>query len=75
MHVRVTTINGAAHIDEGVAFVKDEVVPEVRQQRGYRGLTVSGDRSGGIVDTPRRLHRPRSGDDAAGVREHRQLCR
>jgi heme-degrading monooxygenase HmoA len=49
MHVRVTTINGAAHIDEGVAFVKDQVVPEVRQQRGYRGLTVSGDRSGGIV--------------------------
>jgi len=49
MHVRVTTINGAAHIDEGVAFVKDQVVPEVRQQKGYRGLTVSGDRSGGIV--------------------------
>jgi heme-degrading monooxygenase HmoA len=49
MHVRVTTITGAADIDEGVAFLKDQAVPEVRQQRGYRGLTVSGDRSAGMV--------------------------
>jgi len=48
MFVRVLTFAGAEHIDEGVRFVRDEAVPVLRQQHGYRGTAVSADRSGGL---------------------------
>jgi heme-degrading monooxygenase HmoA len=49
MHVRITTVNGATNIDKGVEHLRDEVVPQLQQQKGYRGLTASGDPAAGIV--------------------------
>jgi heme-degrading monooxygenase HmoA len=49
MFVRVLTFAGAHHIDEGIRFVRDEAVPVLRQQHGYRGVWVSADRSGGVL--------------------------
>ncbi|MEP6660549.1 MAG: hypothetical protein ABJD24_11595 [Acidimicrobiales bacterium] len=49
MHVRVSTITGATDIDGGVRFLRDKVVPDLQQQRGFRGLTASGDRARGTV--------------------------
>ena len=49
MYVRVLTFAGAENIDEGVRFVRDEAVPVLRQQHGYRGVSVSADRSGGVL--------------------------
>ena len=45
MYARIVQSNAATDIDGGVAFVRDTVVPLIRQQHGYRGLTVSADRT------------------------------
>ena len=44
MYARIVQSNAATDIDGGVAFVRDTVVPLIRQQHGYRGLVVSADR-------------------------------
>lgn len=49
MFTRVVQFKGAKDIDAGVAFVRDTVTPVLRQQRGFRGVTVSADRFGGVV--------------------------
>lgn len=49
MHVRISTITGASDIDGGIDFVRDQVVPQLQQQKGFRGLSVSGDRKAGVV--------------------------
>lgn len=49
MYVRISTITGATDVDAGVRFLQDKVVPELQQQRGFRGVTASGDRSAGTV--------------------------
>jgi len=49
MFARVLTYAGAEHIDEGIRFVRDDAVPILRQQHGYRGVAVSADRSGGVL--------------------------
>jgi heme-degrading monooxygenase HmoA len=49
MHARITTVTGATKIDEGVEHLRDKVVPQLQQQKGYRGLTASGDRAAKIV--------------------------
>ena len=46
---RVVTVVGANNIDAGVDFVRDEVAPLLRQQKGFRGLTASADRAGGVL--------------------------
>lgn len=48
MHTRVVTFTGAKDIDAGVAMVRETVVPLLSEQRGYRGLTTSADREGGV---------------------------
>lgn len=48
MHNRVVTFTGAKHIDEGVAFVRGTVDTTLSQQKGFRGITVSADRAGGV---------------------------
>ena len=45
MFVRVNTITGAENIDAGVAYLQDKVIPELAGQKGFRGLTASGNRS------------------------------
>jgi heme-degrading monooxygenase HmoA len=47
MFVRVNSVTGAQNIDAGVAFLRDKVIPELQGQRGFRGLTASGNRSTG----------------------------
>jgi heme-degrading monooxygenase HmoA len=49
MHTRLTTFTGAEHIDEGVAYVRDVAIPVLAAQNGYRGVSVSHDRSNRIV--------------------------
>lgn len=49
MFVRVLTFAGAEDIDGGIRFVRDEAVPVLRQQHGYRGVAVSADRSGRVL--------------------------
>ena len=49
MHVRISTVTGATDIDAGVKFLREKAVPELQQQRGFRGLTASGDRASGLV--------------------------
>jgi len=45
MYVRISTVRGAKDIDGLAAHVRDVVLPQVREQRGFRGLTVSADRT------------------------------
>jgi len=47
MHVRVNTATGASDIDGAIRFVEETVLPEVREHKGFAGLTVSGNRSTG----------------------------
>ena len=49
MHVRISTITGASDIDGGIAFLRDQVVPQLQQQKGFVGLNASGDRGAGLV--------------------------
>jgi heme-degrading monooxygenase HmoA len=48
MYSRVLTFTGAENIDEGVAYLRDKVVPFITKQPGYRGVSASADRSGGV---------------------------
>jgi quinol monooxygenase YgiN len=49
MHARITTVTGASNIDGGLAVLRDQVLPQMRQQTGFRGLSASGDRAAGVV--------------------------
>lgn len=49
MLARITTMQGATRIDDGIRHLRDVVVPHVQEQRGYQGLTASGDRAAGVV--------------------------
>lgn len=49
MHVRITTVAGASDIDGGLALLRDQIVPQMQQQRGFRGLSAAGDRAAGVV--------------------------
>jgi heme-degrading monooxygenase HmoA len=45
---RVLTFTGAKNIDDGIAFVREKGLPVLHEQKGYRGLTASADRAGGV---------------------------
>ena len=49
MHARIIRFEGAANIDDGVVFIREKATPQVRQQKGYLGLSVSVDRSAGLL--------------------------
>jgi heme-degrading monooxygenase HmoA len=49
MYSRIIQYAGATDIDAGVAYVRDTVAPLLRQQKGFRGVTVSADRSQGLL--------------------------
>lgn len=42
MFVRVNNVTGAKDVDAGLALLREKVVPALRDQKGYRGVTVSG---------------------------------
>ena len=41
MHTRLLTFRGATNIDAGVDYLRDEVLPVLNSQRGYRGVSAS----------------------------------
>jgi heme-degrading monooxygenase HmoA len=48
MHARVTTIEGSSErLDEGLREIKEEVLPELQQQDGFRGFVVFDNRHNG----------------------------
>ena len=47
MFVRLNSVTEARHMDAGVTFLRERVIPEVQGQRGFQGLTASGNRSTG----------------------------
>ena len=49
MHTRVVTFTDVKDFEGGIALVRDEVLPVLNDQKGYRGTTVSVDRSGGVL--------------------------
>ena len=49
MHARLTTITGATDIDGGVTFVRDQAVHDLGQQKGFKGITCSADRTTGVM--------------------------
>ena len=49
MHTRVVTFAGVKDFEAGIALVRDEVLPVLNEYKGYRGTTVSADRSGGVL--------------------------
>ena len=73
MFTRVLTFRGAKNIDGGVGLVRDSATPVLREQKGYRGTSVSADRDGGVFgilslwDTE--ANRDGSFDALAGLRQ------
>jgi len=49
MYTRLLTFTGATNIDAGVDYLREEVIPVLNSQRGYRGVTASGDRTSGTL--------------------------
>ena len=49
MHCRVVTFSGAQNIDAGINFLREKLMPVIRDQKGYRGLNASTDRSHGVL--------------------------
>ncbi len=51
MYARVITLSGVKDVDAFVTSLQETAAEALRSQRGYKGLTVSADRSGGVVGT------------------------
>lgn len=49
MFTRIVTFAGATDIDAGMRYLQDTVAPLLREQKGFRGVTASADRSGGVL--------------------------
>jgi len=49
MHARVVTFTGTRNIDAGISFLREKLLPVMRDQKGYRGLNASTDRSRGVL--------------------------
>lgn len=49
MFTRTVTFTGATDIDAGMRYLQDTVAPLLREQKGFRGVTGSADRSGGVL--------------------------
>jgi len=49
MFTRIVTFTGATDIDAGIRYLRDAVAPLLAEQKGFRGVTASADRSGGVL--------------------------
>jgi len=47
MYTRLTTWTGATDVDGGIEYLKKTALPIFKQQKGYKGLSASADRSAG----------------------------
>lgn len=50
MYARIVTITGAKDIDAGIGWLRDQLRPALRDQKGFRGLAVSAERAGGVLE-------------------------
>jgi heme-degrading monooxygenase HmoA len=50
VHVRITIVTEATNIDGGIEYIKTEVIPALRQHKGYQGISISGDRTSGVMN-------------------------
>jgi heme-degrading monooxygenase HmoA len=48
MEVRLTTVRGANRIDDTVDFIRDNILPDLRQQKGFSSISLAGNRSAGV---------------------------
>ncbi len=51
MYARVVTLSGVKDVDGFLASLQETSLESLRAQRGYKGLSVSADRSAGVVGT------------------------
>ena len=51
MYARVVTLSGVKDVDGFLASLQEASLEALRAQRGYKGISVSADRSGGVVGT------------------------
>ena len=49
MFVRMTLTDGVTDVDAAAAQLRDEVLPQVKELKGFRGITASADREAGVV--------------------------
>jgi heme-degrading monooxygenase HmoA len=49
MYTRLNTWTNATDIDGGIEYLRDTALPLIQQQKGYRGLSASADRSTGTM--------------------------
>jgi len=49
MYTRLLTFTGATDVDAGVNYLREKVLPVLNAQHGYRGVSASADRGGGIM--------------------------
>ena len=49
MYTRILTFKRATDIDGGVSYLRDEVLPVLNAQHGFRGVTASADRAGALL--------------------------
>jgi heme-degrading monooxygenase HmoA len=49
MFTRTVTFTGATDFDAGLRYLQNTVAPLLREQKGFRGVTASADRSGGVL--------------------------
>ena len=48
MHARMSTLEGSpGRLDEGVHDIREDVLPQLRQQDGFKGFLALGDRQSG----------------------------
>lgn len=51
MYTRVVTLSGVKDVDGFLAFIQETSLSALRAQRGYKGFSVSADRSAGVIGT------------------------
>ncbi|HUZ43965.1 MAG TPA: hypothetical protein VMU63_06135 [Acidimicrobiales bacterium] len=49
MHVRLTLVEGTQDMDAAAKVLAEQVVPGLKEQKGFAGLTASGDKSAGLL--------------------------
>lgn len=49
MYARIVTITGAKDIDSGIRWLREQLPPALKDQKGFRGLGISASRAGGIL--------------------------
>ena len=50
MHARISSLEGPAdQVDEGLRYVREQVLPQLQQQDGFKGFIALSDRQSGKV--------------------------